>query len=325
MSMKISNVMRSAGVMATLVASAVALAACGGGDGAATASEDSVASTVDLNGVKISVGSKEYPEQVILGQITVQALEGAGATVTDKTGLSGTNVARAALEKGEIDVYWEYTGTAWTTFFKETKIIDDPQQFFEAVRAADEKNDISWFALAPFNNTYAVGATAEAAEATGVTSISEYAELAATNPEDAMLCASSEFSTRDDGLPGLEKLYGFMLPREFVFPAESTVVYEAASKGECDFLNLVSTDSRIAKEGIVVLDDDKSFFPIYNPAVNMRSDVYAADKEQYDKLFGAISELLTQEKILELNSGVELDGLPAEVVAKDFLEESGIL
>ncbi|MEJ7755126.1 MAG: glycine betaine ABC transporter substrate-binding protein [Nocardioidaceae bacterium] len=207
--MKISNVMRSAGVMATLVASAVALAACGGGDGAATASDDSVASTVDLNGVKISVGSKEYPEQLILGQITVQALEGAGATVTDKTGLSGTNVARAALEKGETDVYWEYTGTAWTTFFKETKTIDDPQQFFEAVRAADEKNDISWFALAPFNNTYAVGATAEAAEATGVTSISEYAELAATNPEDAMLCASSEFSTRDDGLPGLEKLYGF--------------------------------------------------------------------------------------------------------------------
>ena len=324
--MKIQKFRRVTGVMGALMASAVALAACGGSDGsAATGSKGSVASSVDLSGVSISVGSKEYPEQLILGQILVQALQGAGATVKDKTGLSGTNVARKALDTGETDVYYEYTGTAWLTILGETKPIDDAQGLFDAVRAADKKKGISWFARAPFNNTYAVGATADTAKRTGVTSLSEYAELARNNPEEAKLCSSAEFRTRDDGLPGLEKHYGFTQPKGSVFAAEQPVVYEAADKGKCNFLNLVSTDSRIPKEGIVVLEDDKSFFPVYNPAVSMRSKVYAAHKKQYDELFDPISKLLTQKTILKLNGAVELDGLPADKVALDFLKKNKIL
>jgi len=323
--MKFRTTSRIPTVVGALTASALALAACGDDGGSATASEDSVASGVDLSGVSITVGSKEYPEQLILGQILVQALEGAGADVTDQTGLAGTNVARAALVQGETDVYYEYTGTAWLTILKETRPINDAEELFDAVAAAEEKNGISWFARAPFNNTYAVGATADTAESTGVTSLSEYAEFVQDNPEEATICASAEFRTRDDGLPGLEKHYGFTQPPGTVFTAESTVVYEAADKGECAFLNLVSTDARIAENDIVVLEDDKAFFPVYNPAVSMNSDVYAEHEEQYNELFNPISELLTQETILELNGAVELDGLPADGVALDFLEENGIL
>lgn len=324
--MKIGKNIRVSAVTATLVVSAMALTACGGSDGAATAgSAGSLASAVDLSGVTISVGSKEYPEQKILGEVLVQTLEAAGAKVTDKTGLSGTNVARAALESGEINAYYEYTGTAWLTIFKKTNTINNPNALFDAVRTEDATNHISWFARAPFNNTYGVGASPDAAKSTGVKSLSDYAELVRTNPKEATLCASAEFATRDDGLPGLEKAYGFKQPEGTVYPVEQTVIYQAIQQKKCNFMYLTSTDSRLAKERITVLDDNKTYFPIYNPAVNMSSKIYDANKAKYDKLFEAVSNLLTQDAILELNGQVEIDGLPADEVAKKFLQKNKII
>lgn len=322
--MKITSVSRLSGLTSLLAASAVALTACGGG-AATKGSEGSLAASVDLSGVNITIGSKEYPEQKILGEILIQTLEASGATVKDKTGLAGTNVARAALENGEIDAYYEYTGTAWLTVFKETEVIGDPDALFDAVKDVDAANDITWFSRAPFNNTYGVGASPAATANTGVSTMSEYAELVRTNPDEATLCASAEFKTRDDGLPGLEEAYDFKLPGSSVYPVEQTVVYQAVEQDKCDFMYLVSTDARLAKNNITLLDDDKTFFPIYNPAVNMRSDVYDAHAADYDKLFDAIAELLTQDEILELNGKVELDGLPADVIVNKFLESKKII
>ena len=123
----------------------------------------------------------------------------------------------------------------------------------------------------------------------------------------------------------MEKKYDFTLPQSSLFNVEQTVIYQAIEKGECDFMYLVSTDSRLVENGIVSLEDDKSFFPVYNPAVNMTTEVYDAHKKQYDKLFGAISELLTQETILELNGAVEVDGLPPAKVVNEWLKKSGII
>ncbi|MEC3979059.1 glycine betaine ABC transporter substrate-binding protein [Amycolatopsis sp. H20-H5] len=304
----------------------MALAGCGGaGSAGGAASAGSVASMVDLHGVTISVGSKEYTEQKVLGSVLVESLRAAGATVTDKTGLSGTKLARAALDSGQIDLYYEYTGTAWLTILGKTQPINDPRALLDAVRTADRANNIDWFAVAPLNDTYAIGATADAAKSTGVTTLSQYAELATKDPAAAKICSSAEFVTREDGLPGLEKHYGFTLPQSSIFPAESTVVFEAAAQGECKFLKLDSTDARIVQKGIVVLRDDKAFFPVYNPAVSMRHGTYAAHTAQYDKLFGAISMLLTQDAILELNGAVELKGLPVDKVVHDFLLKNKII
>lgn len=305
---------------------AVVLSACGGGEGAGTkASAGSVASGTDLSGVTITVGSKEYTEQKVLGQIMLHALRASGASVKDQIGLNGTKVVRAALTSGQIDTYYEYTGTGWLTILRQTQPINDPQRLFTEVRDADARNNISWFGLAPMNNTYAVGITGEAAKSTGITTISQFAELARTSPDKARICASAEFATREDGLPGLEKAYGFTLPDSAIFPAERTVEFEAAKKGECTFLRLESTDSRIQQNGVLVLVDDKGFFPVYNPAVTMRTEVYTAHRAQYDALFGAIGALLTQDTIMKLNAAVELDGLPADKVALEFLKRNNII
>lgn len=311
-------------ITATIVS--VALTACGSAKSATvTAAGGSFASGIDLKGVNISVGSKEYAEQRILGQIIVQALKATGATVKDQTGLTSTKVARSALTSGQIDTYYEYTGTGWLTILQKTEPISDSEKLFTAVQAADAKNKISWFALAPMNNTYAVGVTADAAKSTGVTTISQYAELARTDLAKAKLCSSAEFLTREDGLPGLEKAYGFTLPESSIFQAEDAVVFQAAAKGKCNFLRLNSTEAKIVTNNIVTLKDDKNFFPVYNPAVTMRTEVYTAHQAQYDKLFNKISALLTQDAILKLNTAVELDGLPADKVALDFLKKNGIV
>lgn len=309
-------------VVATL---AVGLAACSSSGTKVDASSGSVASGVDLKGVHISIGSKEYTEQKVLGQVMVQALRAAGATVDDQTGLIGTKTVRAALTSAKVDAYYEYTGTGWLDILQKTQPINDPQKLFTSVRAADAKNKISWFARAPMNDTYAVGVTADAAKSTGVKTISQYAALARKDPGKAKICSSAEFSTREDGLPGLEKKYGFTLPESSVFQAESTVEFQAAQKGDCDFLRLDSTDARIKKNKIVALVDDKQFFPVYNPAVTMRTSVYTKHKADYDKLFSAISKVLTQANILTLNGSVELDGLPASKVALDFLKKNKIV
>nr|MBA2781753.1 glycine/betaine ABC transporter substrate-binding protein [Rubrobacteraceae bacterium] len=141
-----ANLPRLLGLVAVL---AFVAAGCGGGGGSAS-------EAADLSGAELTVGSKEFTEQLILGQITLQALEAAGATVNDQIGLAGTVAARKALESGEIDMYWEYTGTGWINFLGHTKPIPDSQKQFEAVAKEDlAKNDIKWLSPpAPANNTY---------------------------------------------------------------------------------------------------------------------------------------------------------------------------
>jgi osmoprotectant transport system substrate-binding protein len=134
---------------------------------------------VDLSGKTFTVGSKEFTEQLVLGQLTKLVLEGAGATVTDQTGLVGSVTVREALKSAKIDLYWEYLGTGWVTYLGNTQAIPDPAKQYEAVRDADVANGITWLEPAPFNNTYAIGTTNEKAKELGITSISEIGRLIA--------------------------------------------------------------------------------------------------------------------------------------------------
>jgi osmoprotectant transport system substrate-binding protein len=123
------------------------------------------------------VGSKEFTEQLILGNITKLALEDAGADVDDQIGLVGSTAVRDAIVAGDVDLYWEYLGTGWVTYLENEQGIPDPQEQFEAVREADAANGITWLEPAPFNNTYAIATTNETAEEQGITSISDIREL----------------------------------------------------------------------------------------------------------------------------------------------------
>ncbi|MBW3639699.1 MAG: glycine betaine ABC transporter substrate-binding protein [Actinobacteria bacterium] len=312
-------------VSAVLLAAALTLTACGGGSGGDVEAGGAVEG-VDLSGVSISVGSKEFTEQLVLGQIAVQALRAAGANVEDKTNITGTSVVRAALVSGEIDVYYEYTGTGWITILGNTEPVPGADPQFEAVKEADAANNITWLARAEANNTFALAANGEAAEELGVASISDYARVVKEDPTAATLCSSAEFINRDDGLPGVERTYGFDLPADRVIQLEPALVYtQVGQRDPCNFAVVFATDGQVLNNELVVLEDDKMFFPPYNIAPTMRTEVYTPNAVAYDKLFGTIATELTDERLTALNAEVDVDGRRPADVAADFLTELGIL
>jgi osmoprotectant transport system substrate-binding protein len=313
-----------------LIAIASVLAAgCGGGSssGGGNVGGDEAGQQLNLAGATIRVGSKEFTEQLILGEIAVQALENAGATVEQQTGLVGTTATREALASGSIDLYWEYTGTGWITLLgHEENPIKDGRQQYEAVAAEDaERNGIRWLAPAPANNTFAVAVRSEAAEVLGVRSLSGLAVLAELRPENATLCAADEFLLRPDGLPGLQQAYGFQFPPGSVAQLPLEDIHRAVDEGDrCNFGEVFLTDGRIKTLGLTVLEDDKQFFPPYNPAPTLRSEVLDRYPD-IEKLFAPISAKLDNETLQNLNAAVDVEGRPPADVARQFLRQNSLL
>lgn len=306
-----------------VVLAALTLAAAAwGAAGSPSRSSGPAGGSGPLAGATFTVGSKEFTEQLILGHITKQALEAAGATVKDEIGLSGTVVARKALTSGKIDMYWEYTGTGWITHLKKTKPIPDSRRQYAAVAKADLKNGITWLATAPFDNTYAFTVRTEAAKQLGVTKISDFRRLIQRDPDKATFCAASEFLTRDDGLPGIEKRYGFEFPEDNVTELDLGVVYTEVDKGRtCNFGEAFATDGRIAALGLTVIRDDRKFFPVYNPALNVRTSVL----KKYPALRGLFARIATKldtKTMQALNASVDVKGKFPEQVAKDWLKKN---
>jgi osmoprotectant transport system substrate-binding protein len=297
------------------------VAGCGGAGGGGGSS-----GSVDLSGAEFTVGSKEFTEQLILGQITLQALENAGATVNDQIGLAGTVAARKALESGDIDMYWEYTGTGWITHLGHTKPIPGSQKQYEAVAEEDLKeNDIEWLSPAPANNTYAMAVRSEAYDKLGVKKLSDFKQLVEENPEEATVCVGTEFSTRDDGLPGMEKAYNFEFPSENVVKIDEGQIYQETDKGErCNFGEVFQTDGRIANLDLELVEDDKSFFPVYNPSLNVSKQTLE-ENPQIEKLFAPISKKLTTKELQELNAKVDVEGQLEDQVAEEWLSKNGFI
>jgi osmoprotectant transport system substrate-binding protein len=297
------------------------VAGCGGAGGGGSSGD------VDLSGAEFTVGSKEFTEQLILGQITLQVLENAGATVNDQIGLAGTVAARKALESGEIDMYWEYTGTGWITHLGHTKPIPDSQKQFEAVAKEDLKeNDIKWLSPpSPANNTYTMAVRSEAYDKLGVKKLSDFKQLVEENPEEATVCVGTEFSTRDDGLPGMEKAYDFEFPKENIVKIDEGLIYQQVDKGkQCNFGEVFQTDGRIAGLDLKLVQDDKSFFPIYNPALTVSKEVIEKNP-QIAKLFAPISEKLTTDELQKLNAKVDVEGQLEDQVAEEWLSQNGFI
>jgi osmoprotectant transport system substrate-binding protein len=311
------------------------VAGCGQGSSGGDASSDSsgsIAEEFDLSGpqdsARFTVGSKDFTEQRILGEIAVQALEAAGADVTARIGLGGNAEVRQALIQDDIDMYWEYTGTAWLVHLANPDPISDPQEQYTAVSEEDlQENNIEWLDRAPGNNTYAIAASQETLDETGVRNISDLAQLAQENPEQATLCYGNEndFSSRSDGLPGLEEAYNFEYPEDsqIVVPLDS--VYENVAQGErCNFGVVFTTSPLIEENNLQLLEDDENFFAVYNPTMIMDEETLN-DYPQLEDLFAPISEELTTEALIELNSQVDIEGKTPANVAEQWLQENGFI
>ncbi len=322
------NPLRSAGLVAVLAMLAVIVMGCGGPFG--SGDEGSIAENFDLGGpqetAQLTVGSKAFTEQEVLGHITIQALEAAGADVEDQTGMGGTEAVRQALISGGIDIYWEYTGTGWLIHLARTDAPSDSQELYEAVAESDlESNSIEWLEPAPASNVYRIAVREGAYEDLGVENISDFEQLIEENPEKATLCVGSEFRNRADALPGLEEAYGFEFPEENLVELPDSTVYGAVESGErCNFGSVFETSGRISALDLQLIEDDKNFFPAYNPSPTVRQETL----EQYPQLadlFVPISEELDTETMRQLNAAVSMEGRNPREVAEQWLRQNGFI
>ncbi len=279
-----------------------------------------------LEGVPITVGSKDFTEQIILGYMIEFALSAAGAEVRDLTNIQGSNSTRDAQLNGQIDLTYEYTGTGWINYLGNETPLPDPQAQYEAVRDADlEANGMVWAVPAPMNNTYAMAMNKETAEQTGATTLSDYAELARTNPAAITTCVETEFNVRQDGFPGMAAHYGFdpnAVPREIL---QTGIIYQATADGDpCKFGEVFTTDGRILALDLQLLEDDLSFFPKYNPALVMKEEFAEANPDVIE-VMAPISALLTNEVMTEMNRLVDVEGEEPAEVAREWLASEGFV
>ena len=309
---------------ALLLAATTTLAGCGA-SGTNTAGADAAAGT--LAGETISLGTKGFTEHFLLTEMTRLLLEDAGAEVSIRD-LPSTQQVRQALEGGDIDMYWEYTGTGWTNFLgHETADGVTPEELHEKVAEEDlAANGIHWLAPATFNDTYGIAVRAEAAGDLGVETLSDLAALGAESPEDLSLCVDESFGDRLDGLPAVEKAYGFDWPDDQLTVSDYALIYPSTDEGDpCNFGSVYTTDGRLSALDLTVLEDDRGAFISYLPALTMTEDGYGEVGSEVEELIEALLAALDQETITALNAAVDVDGEFPEDVAEAWLQEQGLL
>lgn len=278
----------------------------------------------ELAGVSVTVGSKDFDEQLILGYMLVEAFEAAGADVTDKVNLGGTNVAREALVSGEIDTYMEYNGTGWTVHLGNTDPSFDPEELTSGVREQDLENGIVWLGRSPFNNTYGFASSPEVTEQNdGAFSLQTMMEYVDANP-DAVVCMESEFPSRPDGLILTETATGIELADEQQLILDTGIIYTETANNNCTFGEVFTTDGRIPALGLTLVEDPGVNI-LYNVSVNIRQETYDQNPAAFDLITEAILAPLDNEKMAELNARVSAEGEDPRAVARDFLVEEGLL
>ncbi|MCP3799553.1 glycine betaine ABC transporter substrate-binding protein [Allokutzneria sp. A3M-2-11 16] len=323
--MKKASLNKIAAVMTT----AALLAGCGLSAGSSVPLDvkpGSIRPVPQLRNVEITVGSKDFSEQIVLGYLAEFALTAAGAKVRDLTNISGSNSQRDALTSGQIDLVWEYTGTSWISYLGNTDPIPDAAEQFEAVRKADlAKNKVIWVNMAPLDNTYAFAMTKKTAQRLGIRTMSDIGRLARENPAEATFCVETEYANRNDGFPGVQKTYGFTAPKGNVRTLATGAIYPAMTDSKiCNFGEVFTTDGRILAQDLVLAEDDKKFFPRYNAALNLRKELYERHPEIADVL-KPIADRLTNEVMIKLNAQVDVNGKDPADVARNWLVEQGFV
>jgi osmoprotectant transport system substrate-binding protein len=308
---------------------ALALGACGGDDddsgddNASSPAEQAPTAGIQKNAenasTKLVIGSKNFTEQKVLGEIYAQALAAAGYEVSTELNLGDENTALKALEQGDISAYPEYTGTALLSFFGVTadKIPKDGLVAYAQAKEGFAKKDLTAEPITPFVSSNEVAVTKETADKYGLQKISDLSKVA----NKLTLYGTPECRQRLDCLLGLEKVYGLKF-KKFV-PVDIALRHEVLTKGQADVSIVFTTDPQIKREGFVLLEDDKGMFPPYNSTLVVRNDVLAKAGPDFNKVVADVSKGLTDEVMQELNARVDLDKKTPEVVAGEYLKEAG--
>jgi glycine betaine/choline ABC-type transport system substrate-binding protein len=320
-------------ILASLIA-AVALAACGGDDKKTSTSTDTGAKTttgtgtsggnvIEKNpaneGKSVTIGSKNFGEQFILGEIYAQSLEAAGYTVKKELNLGSEQIALKAVKSGQVDAYPEYTGTALTSFFKfkATDVPHDPDQAFAETVKGFAKEGLTALPHTPFTNSNAVAMTKKRAGELGVKTISDLTDKA----KDLTFTGTPECRQRPDCLVGLQETYGLKF-KKFT-PVDPALRHKVLESGQYDVGIVFSTDAQIAQGKLVILEDDKQLFPPYNVTLVFNSKVLGALGPDARETIDLVQKGLTVEAMQELNSRFDLDKQKPAKIAADYLRESG--
>ena len=273
----------------------------------------------------ITIGGKNFTEQYILPELAKILLEKNGFEVNLKTGV-GSTVARQSLENDQIDFYYEYTGTAYTVYHKQSDrdVMTDKDRCYEWVKQADAKEGLIWLDPVKFNNTYTLMMRGEQAQKLGIASISDLSRYLNEHPGELVIGVNAEFWERPDGFKPLMKLYGFQVPYDKVKKMDSGLVYMALKEKQVDVSMGFATDGRIAAFGFVNLVDNKSYFPIYNPAPVVRAQVLKRYPE-IRQILKPIAKNLTTQEMQKLNAMVDIDHKQINKTAEDWLKTKGLL
>ena len=305
-----------------LAAFVVSVAGCGGEEEAAgteTAAAEETAGG-DKTAATIVIGTKNFTEQYVLGELYKQALEAEGYQVELKSNIGSTEIIDKALTSGEINFYPEYTGTALTVVHGATESESSAEATYDAAKSAYEERGQTLLEMTPFSDSDALAVRREDAEANDLEAIGDLQDF---KGGAFKLGGFPEFKTRAQGLPGLEENYG-LTEVQFV-PFAGISAYEALDQKKVDVAAIFSTDPPLASGKYVVLEDTESQFGFQNVAPVVEQDLVEALGEDFVDTVNAVTEKLTDQAIIAMNSAVAIDQQEPAAVAEQFLEENGLL
>jgi osmoprotectant transport system substrate-binding protein len=312
---------------------AVALVACGGDDNKSSsatpektaAPASTPAGQITKNpanaSISLKIGSKNFTEQKVLGEIFAQGLAAAGYKTTTDLNLGDEQTALKAVKSGQIDAYPEYTGTALLSFFKTPadKLPKDPMEAYNLAKADFEKEGLTAFPPTPFTDSNEVAVTKATADKYGLKNISDLSSVA----DKLVLYGTPECRQRMDCLLGLEKIYGLKF-KKFV-PVAPDQRHEVLQSGRADVSIVFTTDPQIKRNGEVLLEDDKGMFPPYNSTLVMKQETATKAGADLPKVLDQIQKPLTDDAMQELDARVDLDKKDPAEVAKEYLSETGLV
>lgn len=284
-----------------------------------------VAASATLNASPLIVGGKNYTEQYLLAECAQILLEDAGIPAKTKTGV-GSALARKSLVNAQFDLYFEYTGTAYTVYYEQDDkgIMTDPQKVYDWVKNRDQEKGLIWLEPIKFNNTYTLMMRKKQAQNLDLQTIKDFGAYVDDHPEALIFATDAEFWERPDGFKGLMRTYDFRMPASQIRKMSLGLTYKSLRDGQVDVAMGFSTDGRIAAFGFVTLDDNRNFFPVYNPVPVVREDVLEKYPE-IPKILQPLAENLDTEQMQKLNKAVDVEHRDARKVATQWLKDNGLI
>ncbi len=273
---------------------------------------------------KIVVGAKTFTEQFLLARMVTLILQNDGYQVDERMNVT-TRVLRELLIKGEVDIYWEYTGTAYSALFqgKDTTIARDDQKLYSLIRDRDLENGVTWLQPALFSNGWKLVVPRTVASHYEISNISDLARVV-NQGQSLIFGMETQFYARPDGFQKLGSFYGFVVPKSQILFMGHSGIYGAMARGQIQVGMGYGTDPQLLDVEFIGLNDDRSFFPVYSPAPTLKTATITAHPELATRLDG-LGPRLDQETMIRLIHAVEVKKQPFGEVAKTWLKSNGFL